>query len=150
MLTAVRRSQILLPTLIYLCSTLAHAELALNSQRGGEVVQIPVPGKAAEICIIPEASRRHRLFREGPKRRAPTLRYRRALQRRRLSQDQQHQSWAGFLFRSPRVVSTPGCSYALQSRRFQENRKIQTEHKLQLYTFDPGLLSRVKNAGRYR
>ena len=54
MLTAVRRSQILLPTLIYLCSTLAHAELALNSQRGGDVVQIPVPGKAAEVCIVPK------------------------------------------------------------------------------------------------
>ena len=54
MLTAVRRSQILLPTLVYLCSTLAHAELALNSQRGEDVVQIPVPGRAAEICIVPK------------------------------------------------------------------------------------------------
>jgi hypothetical protein len=54
MLSATRWPQILLLTLVYYGSTPARADLALNSRRGEDTVQIPVPGRAAEICAVPK------------------------------------------------------------------------------------------------
>jgi hypothetical protein len=54
MLRSVRWPLILLLTSVYLGSTPARADLAVNSQRGEDAVQIPVSGRAAEICIVPK------------------------------------------------------------------------------------------------
>jgi hypothetical protein len=51
MLRLVRWPPILLLTLAYLSSTIAHSAL---TQRGEKAVQIPVPGRGAEICVIPK------------------------------------------------------------------------------------------------
>jgi hypothetical protein len=54
MLRFVHWAHISLMTLVCLSSTIAHADLDPRLQRGEKVVQIAVPGREAEICVIPK------------------------------------------------------------------------------------------------
>ncbi len=54
MLRLFRWSQILPLAVAYIGPTIAHAGLALPLRPGERTVQIPVPGKGAEICVIPK------------------------------------------------------------------------------------------------
>src|SRR3954467_8455286 len=50
----VRWPRILLMMLACFSPTIADADLDPRTQRGERVVQIPVPGREAEICVIPK------------------------------------------------------------------------------------------------
>jgi hypothetical protein len=54
MLRLVRWPGLLLFFLAYLSSMIAYAGLPVHLQRGEKVVQIPVPGRGSEICVIPK------------------------------------------------------------------------------------------------